>query len=413
MKNAIASTVAAAVLAVCVSCGISSYSYVSPITSVTATLNSSAVISLPNASDVITIDFTAGKIPTMTVRSQTKNLGSDYEIYYRIYLSDKMLPTVNTDTLRKDANPSLAKDWAAAEPVTVDSNNRSSEVATMFSNMKYYSIMTNSSGGLMRSNGNGAFNPVPSDRLFMTDYELFDSANLTDNVNPDVAGMDSGTPMYAYASMYIAMREFNPQTLTPIYSAPTFINVFLLPSKSNVPVVSVTGVSITASSTSSAAVKLIASVTPSNAMNSGVTWSVDNNKVEVRPLSDGNAVIIAGKEANAGKVTVTVRTNDGGFTASHEVSLSARAADSIAISGTAISNKALILQTGAENTLTATVYPADASNGVKWESSNTAVVTVSGGVVKAVSVGEEAVITATTTDGTELTDTCNVTVVAN
>lgn len=60
--------------------------------------------------------------------------------------------------------------------------------------------------------------------------------------------------------------------------------------------------------------------------------------------------------------------------------------------------------------LTATVLPADASQELVWTSSDKSVATVSqSGLVSAVAPGQ-AVITATTTDGTELSASCNVTV---
>ncbi len=60
--------------------------------------------------------------------------------------------------------------------------------------------------------------------------------------------------------------------------------------------------------------------------------------------------------------------------------------------------------------LTATVLPADASQALMWTSSDESVATVSqSGLVSAVAAGH-AVITATTTDGTGLSASCNVTV---
>ncbi|MDR0383061.1 MAG: hypothetical protein LBH50_03650 [Spirochaetaceae bacterium] len=230
MKGLPACTLALAVTALSVSCGIESYAYLSPVTDIVSTFNSNAVISLPSSPDVIKIDFSPGNVPVMTVSNRTKTLGTDYEIYYKIYLSDKFHSTVNIGSIRNDVNPALQADWAAFEPYTVDSNNGSSYVSQLVANRKYYSIMADSSGNLLRSNGNGAFNPKPSNRFFIYDSDLADSANLNGNINADIAGMTGGSPRYAYVSMYIVMRDFNEQTLAPVFSAPAFINVFLLPS---------------------------------------------------------------------------------------------------------------------------------------------------------------------------------------
>lgn len=63
--------------------------------------------------------------------------------------------------------------------------------------------------------------------------------------------------------------------------------------------------------------------------------------------------------------------------------------------------------------LVATVLPADASQALRWMSSDESVATVSqGGLVYAVATGY-AIITATTTDGTDLSATCNVRVLSN
>jgi hypothetical protein len=331
-------------------------------------------------------------------------LGSDYEIYYRIYLSDKFQPTVNTKEIRNDVNPTLEADWAAFEPYTVEANNRSSSVASLVASRKYYPIETSSSY-LKRSSGNGAFNPRPSDKLwFETSDDLFNSANLTDNVNADVAGMNSGSPMYAYVSMYIMMRDFDPQTLSPVYSAPTFINVFKLPS--DVLEVPVTGVTIAGNTpvTPLAAVRLTANIAPNTANNKSVVWTLDNETdagIRVLDTAD-NAVIVYSKTASTKTVKVSVRTNDGGHTSSIDIRL-----NGIAVQAVDLTPTQQTLSVGDTATLTATVSPTGAANNITWSSSNTSVATVQNGVVAAVSSGNT-IITATTTDGTEIVKTCEI-----
>lgn len=73
----------------------------------------------------------------------------------------------------------------------------------------------------------------------------------------------------------------------------------------------------------------------------------------------------------------------------------------------------LLLAVGKSETISASVLPLGATNKrLNWTSSNTAVATVADGVVTAVAIGT-ATITAISTDGSNISATCAVTVVAN
>ncbi len=83
----------------------------------------------------------------------------------------------------------------------------------------------------------------------------------------------------------------------------------------------------------------------------------------------------------------------------------------VAVDGVTLDESSITLVVGGNQTLVATVTPADADNkSVTWSSSNPAVATVTDGVVTAVSSGT-ATITVTTVDG-GFTATCQVTVEA-
>ena len=71
-----------------------------------------------------------------------------------------------------------------------------------------------------------------------------------------------------------------------------------------------------------------------------------------------------------------------------------------------------LMNIGETITLAASILPAEASQNVTWKSSNTSVATVSNGVVTAKASGS-AKITATTTDGTGLTATCDIIVIGS
>ena len=146
---------------------------------------------------------------------------------------------------------------------------------------------------------------------------------------------------------------------------------------------------------------LTATVTPATASNKAVTWS--SNDTTVATVDNSGKVTATG----AGTVTITATTADGGFTDTCIVTVSQPA---VAVTGVEINKGATSLEVGEEETLTATITPADAANtNVIWISSNSAVVTVdSAGNIKAIGAGS-ATITVITEDG-DYTDDCDVTV---
>jgi len=84
--------------------------------------------------------------------------------------------------------------------------------------------------------------------------------------------------------------------------------------------------------------------------------------------------------------------------------------DTILVTGISLNKTSTTLNVGESENLTATVSPTNATNkNITWSSSNTNVVTVSGGTITAKSAGT-ATITATAADGSGKTVTCTVTV---
>ena len=80
------------------------------------------------------------------------------------------------------------------------------------------------------------------------------------------------------------------------------------------------------------------------------------------------------------------------------------------VSSISLDKKEAVLEVGKNVTLTATILPENATNkSVTWKSTNTSVATVADGKVTAVAVGTAKII-ATTTDGTNLSAECAVTV---
>ena len=146
--------------------------------------------------------------------------------------------------------------------------------------------------------------------------------------------------------------------------------------------------------------QLTATVLPNNTTDKSVSWTSSNTNVAtvsseglVTPVSTGTAII-------------TVKTEDGSNLYAQCVVTVNQLATSITLNETDVT-----IYTGTTLQLTATVLPSTTSNpAVTWSSSNTSVATVSStGFVTAKSTGN-AVITAKTSDGTNLRATCNVTV---
>ena len=142
---------------------------------------------------------------------------------------------------------------------------------------------------------------------------------------------------------------------------------------------------------------LTATVAPEDAGDKTVTWSSSNTAV----ATVSNGVVTAKK---AGTATITVKTMDGGKTATCSVTV-----NPVAVTGISLDSEELTLEVGETGTLTATVAPDDAGDKtVTWSSSDETVAVVTDGVVTALKAGT-ANITVTTEDG-GLTDSCAITV---
>jgi len=140
---------------------------------------------------------------------------------------------------------------------------------------------------------------------------------------------------------------------------------------------------------------LTATIAPSDASNKNAAWA--SSKPDVATVSADGLVTAVG----AGTANITVTTEDGGKTAECAVTVT------VAVTGVTLNKSTLTLDIGDEETLIATVAPANAANKrVTWTSSKPDVATVTGGKVSAVDAGTTT-ITVTTQDGGK-TATCNV-----
>lgn len=142
----------------------------------------------------------------------------------------------------------------------------------------------------------------------------------------------------------------------------------------------------------------MATISPSNASERGITWSSSNSKI-VSVNQNGRIKGVA-----PGTAIITAKTVDGGYQKQCKITVIQP------VTGIRLTSSSVTMAVGKSKTLVANVFPSDATNKtVKWKSSNKAVATVSSkGVVTAKAKGS-VTITATTVDG-NFTSSCSFTI---
>jgi uncharacterized protein YjdB len=143
---------------------------------------------------------------------------------------------------------------------------------------------------------------------------------------------------------------------------------------------------------------LTATITPANATNKTVTWTSSNTAAAI--VTNGTVIPVA-----AGTAAITARTDNGGFTATCDVTVT------VPSKGVSLNKTAMALaMDSVPGTLKANAFGVTNTD-VTWTSDNATVATVVNGTVTPVSTGS-AIITATSVEG-GYTATCQVTVDAN
>ena len=127
-------------------------------------------------------------------------------------------------------------------------------------------------------------------------------------------------------------------------------------------VISVAGVSLNQTSvelTEGDEITLTATINPDNATNKKISWKSSDNSVVT--VSDGKLSAL-----KVGNATITVTTEDGGKTATCQVTVLMKV---IPVSSVSLDKTSVELTEGDETTLTATVNPDNATNkNITWNS---------------------------------------------
>ncbi len=243
------------------SCGIEEYIYLAP---VPGEFNS-------QSGDNVTI-------PSLPNSSSQSSYFTNYSIYYRIYLSNEYFPAEipKEENTYTSINPSLYSDFRYIEPYTItddDTTMSPSNVYSTFRNRNYNTIaveginietlLNNTADGkelildfrensenppvlildgvsytLRRSlNEGGPFTPKP-DYTFRNSEEIrnddYDNDKSEFAFNKDVQANIQGNTVietsYCYVSLYIVKEGVETAGFTRIFSFPTFLGVFRLPS---------------------------------------------------------------------------------------------------------------------------------------------------------------------------------------
>ena len=227
--------------------------------------------------DVVDITDVSRVTVSLQSRENYASYFTNYIIFYRIYISGiGDIGKVDESWQRSDINPTLNTDFISILPMTDKSSTtiNTTNLESYFFGRNYYqltlerasidSVLSATSGTLeiffqqgqfnpsqtenfprlslngatyilQRANSGPAlsFRPLPDNRYFLNDRELYDSANAIRETNADVANRTADPPSrYTYVSMYIA--AVGQDYLTTIYSQPTFLGILKLPDSFNV-----------------------------------------------------------------------------------------------------------------------------------------------------------------------------------
>jgi uncharacterized protein YjdB len=223
------------------------------------------------------------------------------------------------------------------------------------------------------------------------------SATVTATVLPE----DADNKAVAWASANSAVATVAAGVITGIAAGTTTVtvttadggrtaSVAVTVTAAPVPVTSVSVAPTEVTIVEGTAATITATVAPANATNKSVAWTSSSDAIAT--VANGVVTGVA-----PGAATITVETEDGGYTATVAVTVESAV---VSVTGVTVDPTTLSLIEGTTGAATATVVPANADNkNVAWTTSAPGIATVSdAGVITGVAPGT-ATITVTTEDG--------------
>ncbi len=167
----------------------------------------------------------------------------------------------------------------------------------------------------------------------------------------------------------------------------TYVSTYDL--RIGVPVTGITDISGTLSVLKGQTTQLLASVTPSNASVTGITWSSSNTSVAT---VNSNTGLVSGIEG--GSVTITATTAEGSYSKTHDLTVVVFPEEVTGISDPSGNLNTLSVPLGGTVQFSGVFVPTNTTNkNMVWQSSNPSIATVdASGVVTGVAVGLIAIV---------------------
>jgi len=275
-----------------VSCGIpDDYRYLEPVDYVKSTMNQSVDIKTPDSDNIlVTLNFSSSSIPSITSENGSlTTFFSHYDLYYRIYIIPGSADLAVDPSQYSTISPALYSDYYYLNPFTAESSNTTWGNINTTAQTNWKKISEKSGPYLLRSDD--LIDPYPktyvtsqnSNYYFFNDPDLRSSQYLNSNNNADVAANTStGSSSFTSTcvSIYVVHTDFNPTTLAPIYSCPTWLGLFLLPESTNAQTVTINSITANGGASTVSTTTITFNISPNITGFALTDISIDDNATD-------------------------------------------------------------------------------------------------------------------------------------